>query len=73
LQPVQKFIQTTGWEKVARVKNMPKNWLVNLAGEVQLVDRKNDAVGKAFGRKNGRRLLGRPRSRRKDNTKMDIE
>jgi hypothetical protein len=26
-------------------KNMPKNWLVNLAGNVQLIDRKSDAVG----------------------------
>jgi len=27
----------------------------------------------AFGKKTGRRLLGRPRSRWKDNMKMDIE
>ena len=43
-----------------------------------MVDRKSDAVGKGrviqvFGRKTGRRILGRPRSRWKDNMKMDIE
>jgi hypothetical protein len=59
-------------------KNTPKTWLVNLAGNVQLVDRKSDAIGKgtviqAFGRKTGRRLLGRPRSRWKDNMKTDIK
>jgi len=60
-------------------KKMPKNWRVSLAGNLQLVDRKNDAVRKVreihggFGTKTGRRLLVRPRSRWKGNVKMDIE
>ena len=42
-----------------------------------MVDRKSDAVGKgrviqAFGRKTGRRILGRPRSRWKGIIKMDL-
>jgi hypothetical protein len=73
-------IHTDYWlEEMLTSKKMPKNWLVNIAGNVQLVDRNSDAVGKGreihrgFWQENWKEILGRPRSRWKGNMKMDIE